>query len=415
MNFKKFTKNLSILLTAVMLSIAVWILAVTTTDPVEKRNYSRPIDLEVTGLDTALTITSDLPDQISLTLSAPDSVWSSDLNNTDIVRAIVDLSGLEAGNHSLPLNIQIDAKPVKIESYSPKEVDVRLEQLYSKDFIITLVQPSSPAIGYEAGAPELSVSTATVSGPASLMEQVVEVRATLDISQASEDISRNLELQALDENGVEVSGVSINPETIHVDIPITQRGGYRTISVNLKTNGVPASGYQTTGYQYSPRTVMVFSTDPDLIDELPGYIETEPVNLTDAIGDLEVSVPLAVPEGVTVVGESIIKVSVSISPIQGISTLPSLPVEIVGLSSDLQVTLSSDQVDIVLSGPLPTLENMNASTDVRVFIDLTNYVEGIYQFEPMVELTITGVLVESRQPEIIEVEITPLVEPTPTP
>ena len=41
--FKRFTKTLSILITAVMLAIAVWILAVTTTDPVEKRNYSRAV------------------------------------------------------------------------------------------------------------------------------------------------------------------------------------------------------------------------------------------------------------------------------------------------------------------------------------------------------------------------------------
>ena len=47
----KFTKNLPIFLTAVALAIAVWILAVTTTDPVEKRNYGRPVELEISGLD----------------------------------------------------------------------------------------------------------------------------------------------------------------------------------------------------------------------------------------------------------------------------------------------------------------------------------------------------------------------------
>lgn len=412
--FKDITKNLPILFTALILAIAIWVLAVTTTDPVEKRNYSRPVELEVSGLDPALLITSELPEQISMTLSAPASIWSSELSNANVVRAILDVSGLEAGNYTLPVNLQIDAQPVKVESYSPKEVEVRLEQLYSKDMAITLVQPSSPAIGYEAGAPKLSTSTAAVNGPASQVEKVAEVRATLDISQAKEDIDTDLELQALDENGLPVEDVTLSPEKVNVSMSISQRGGYRNVSIKVVTSGQIASGYRLTNISSNPLVVTVYAADPELVNNLPGYIETQPLNLTDAKEDLQVSLPLSVPSGITVVGESTIKVSVSVSPIQGSITLTNLPVEINGLLPDYEVRLSPDRVDVILSGPIPTLDQLTSS-DVRVLIDLTDYVEGVYQLEPLVELDVTGILVESKLPASIEVEILPLVEATATP
>ena len=412
--FKRITINLPILLTAVALAVAVWVLAVTTTDPVEKRNYSRPVELEVAGLNADLIVTSELPEQVSLTLSAPSSIWTSELSNANVVRAFLDLSGLEAGNYTLPVDLQIDAQPVKVDNYSPKEVEVRLEQLYTKDLSITLVQPSSPAVGYEAGAPKLSADTATVSGPSSQVEKVAEIRATLDISQAKEDIDRDLELQALDENGLPVDNVTISPEKVNVTMAISQRGGYRNVSVKVLTSGQIASGYRLTNISSNPLVVTVYSSDPELVNNLPGYIETQPLNLTDAQEDLQVSLPLAVPSGISVVGESTIKVTVSISPIQGSVTLTSLPVEIVDLLPDYNVILSPDRVDVILSGPIPTLDELTSS-DVRVLINLADYTEGVYQLEPLVELDVTGILVESKLPASIEVEILPVVEPTATP
>ena len=411
---KRYTKNLPILLTAVALAIAVWVLAVTTTDPVEKRNYSRPVELEVSGLDPQLTITSELPEQISLTLSAPTSIWTSELSNTNVIRAFLDVSGLEAGNYTLPIDLQIDAQPVKVDNYSPKEIEVRLEQVYTKDLSITLVQPSSPAVGYEAGAPKLSTDAATVSGPSSQVEKVSEIRATLDISQAKEDIDRDLELQALDENGLPVDNVIISPEKVNVTMAISQRGGYRNVSVKVVTSGQIASGYRLTNISSNPLVVTVYSSDPETVNNLPGYIETQPLNLTDAQEDLQVSLPLAVPSGISVVGESTIKVTVSISPIQGSVTLTNLPVEIVDLLPDYDVTLSPDRVDVILSGPIPILDELTSS-DVRVLINLADYTEGVYQLEPLVELDVTGILVESKLPASIEVEIMPVVEPTATP
>jgi hypothetical protein len=69
---------------------------------------------------------------------------------------------------------------------------------------------------------------------------------------------------------------------------------------------------------------------------------------------------------------------------------------------------------VILSGPIPTLDELTSS-DVRVLINLAGYTEGVYQLEPLVELDVTGILVESKLPASIEVEIMPVAEPTAAP
>ena len=74
----------------------------------------------------------------------------------------------------------------------------------------------------------------------------------------------------------------------------------------------------------------------------------------------------------------------------------------------MSAILSPDLVDIILSGPQRTLDELIPG-NVRIFIDLTDSEEGTYQLEPYVEINIQDVLVRSLLPATIEVEVTPLI------
>ncbi len=395
--------------TAIILAIAVWVLAVTSTDPVQRRSFGRPVEIEIIGLNSSLVITNEVPESVSLTLSAPASLWSSDLTASNAIRAIADLSGIQAGEHTIPINLQVNARPVKVESYTPDQIELTIEEIYTESFEIELIQPSSPAIGYEAGKPVLSKLTATVKGPASQVDKVTSVEAILDVSQAIEDIDINLDLRAVDENGLPVTGITINPPQVNVQVEITQRGGYRNLPVKVVTTGQPQSGFNLTNITNDPLIVTLFSTDPARVEELPGFIETVPLDLNNATEDLVVSLPLDLPVGVTVVGDPSVRVNVSITSIQGSRTLTEMPIETIGLEEGLQALFAPEMVDIILSGPIPTLDELIVG-NVRVFMDLSGLEEGTYQLAPAAEVNVQGVLVQSILPASVEVTISPATE-----
>ena len=258
----------------------------------------------------------------------------------------------------------------------------------------------------------MSATQAMVTGPASLVEKVQTVRAQLDISQANADIDRQVTLRAYDANGVAISNLTVTPEKVRVQMKIIQRGGYRTVTVKLVTSGQPAAGYRLTNITVSPLTVTVYSSDPRLISQLPGYIETQPVVLRGISAYQVFLVPLNVPAGISLVSESTARVSVSIAPIEGSLSLSNLPIELIGLSPELQAALSPDRVDVILTGPLPLLDKIT-SADVRVMIDLNDLLAGSYQIQPEVELSQENILLQSILPASIEVLLTPIPVVTP--
>ncbi|NMB61475.1 MAG: hypothetical protein GYA18_03955 [Chloroflexi bacterium] len=409
---KKLTRDLPTFLTAFILAITIWIMAVNATDPVDRRTYPQKVPVEIVGKDPELVITNEIPAQVTVSLSAPTSLWGTLIDNPELIHASIDLSKLAEGTYNIDVEVKISARPVKVEAVGPSSIEVVMEPLYSKYLPINLVQPSQPAVGYEAGEATMSSEFATVSGPSSLVANVTEVRAILDVSQANQDIDRNITLAAYDENGVIVEKVSIDPEQVHVAMPISQRGGYRNVTVKAIVTGQVASGYRLTNITVSPLTVTVYSADSQIVNNLPGYVETQPLNINGAGKDISESLPLNLPAGVSVVGESTIKISVTVSAIQGSITLNNQTIELVGLNPEYSISISPEIVDVILSGPLPLLDDLKAS-DVRVILDLTDLAPGTYQLNPRVEVDIPEILVESILPESIEVNIS--VPPTATP
>jgi len=409
-------QNLRTFLLALIMALAVWLSAVTAADPDEVRVYPRPIPLEVVGQDSRLVIVGSLPERVSVSLKAPRSTWDQ-LSATDgQVRAVLDLSGLGAGQHELSIQLQVKAQPVQVISVTPEMLEVNLEALATKTFPIQLSIRGEPAVGYAVGVTVITPREVTLSGPQSKVEQVARVWTDLNIAGLRQDVQSILTLRVLDAGGQTVTGLTVNPENAQVSIPITQQGGYRDIAVKVNVRGQVAGGYRLTNVSVFPPVLTVYSQNPALVNDLPGYIETEPLNLNGASDDVETRLPLVLPEGVSIVGEQTVRVQVGIAAIEGSLSLSDIQVDVLGLAPGLEAQISPSTLDVILTGPLPLLDSLTRD-EVRFVVDLTNLPIGTHQVVPQAELLINDVQVQSLNPATVEVIIQPAQTPavTPTP
>ncbi len=102
---------------------------------------------------------------------------------------------------------------------------------------------------------------------------------------------------------------------------INQRYGYRNVVVTVLVEGQVADGYRLTNTTVFPPLVTVFSSDPAIVNELPGYVNTVPLNLTGLKDDVDISLPLNLPEGVSVVDDrTSVLVRLSVAAVQ--SSMP---------------------------------------------------------------------------------------------
>jgi YbbR domain-containing protein len=416
LNFlRRAIKTLPTLLTAFLLALVLWIYAVTSTDPTESGTYATPIPIEIIGQDPALVRMGSLPATLTLKLSAPHSIWTDLNNQPGLIRAIVDLSGLGAGTHVLPVQVQIGTRPAQIESFSPATVEITLENLKSRTLPISLVTQGEVAVGYQVEAPTLSTDSVTITGPEVLVNQVAEVQAILDIGLSQQSITRTITLTAVDEVQSPVTGITISPNEVTVTQDITQRFGYRSVVVNVVVTGQVAQGYRLTNISVFPPAVTVYSADPSIVDSLPGYVQTEALDLVNATDDLDIFLDLSLPEGVSVVGgQETVLVRVGIAAIESSAAYSNMTVEVVGLASTLKAAIAPEEVTVIVAGALSMLDQLTID-GIRVTVDLTGLSPGTYQLTPNVEITIQNLRVESILPETVEVVISSALSPTPTP
>jgi YbbR domain-containing protein len=411
-------KNVNTVLLSLALAVAVWISAVVASDPNEECAEPKTAALELQGKVDELLVIGSLPQEVSVKMQAPASICRELESQPELVRAILDLSGVQSGQHELPVEVVLDTQPVRVLEVLPREVEIVLETIARVEKSVVVMVEGQPARGFQLETALVDQRLVEVSGPQSLVDQVSDVWAVIEVSGAQTTVSAQVELKAVDEDGQQVANVEISPGEARVTQGIVQSGGFRTVAVRVETIGQPGLGYRLTTIEVSPPTVTISSADPQQLDELPGFVSTQLLDLTELTDDEEFRLSLDLPLGVFVEGEQTVLVFVGIRAIEG-TTVMTVPVEFIGLTAGLDAQFSPEFVEVFLTGPVAILNELGED-DVRVFVDLTEFTSvGTYLVEVKVEILPDRIEVESKNPQTVEVtlvvELTPRAVPTDTP
>lgn len=400
---KRVLKLLPIFFTALILAVIVWISSVSSSDPNEVVSYTSPVPLTVLGQNPDYLITQQSASDLTITLKAPRSVHNQITRNFNQISARINLSGLTSGTYDLVPEVDMaNFRPVQVLEVSPAEISITLEQMATKNFDISLLQTGNLPISYEAGEAVLSSESVELLGPQSKVSEVNDVVASVDLSNTTTTITRVVELRPIDRRGNLVEGVSLNPTSVTVEVPIRQLVGYRNVFIKIVTTGTIAQGYHLTGLLVNPPNVTIYASDPALADEMPAFLDTTPINLSGAYEDFSMNVELQLQDGIVVVGNQQVTVEVGIEAIQSSTQFVGVPVEIINLDIGLTVNISPDIVDLYISGPMNLLEELTAD-NIRVTLDLSNRSPGTYQLSPEIFLNDDQLRLDSILPGTIEV------------
>ncbi len=400
---KRVFKLLPIFFTALILAVIVWVSSVSSSDPNEVVSYTTPVPLTVLGQNPDFLITEQSTSNLTITLRAPRSVHEQILRNFNQITAQINLSGLAAGTYDLVPEIDTaNFNPVQVLEVNPAEVNITLEKMATKILDITLLQTGNLPISYEADEATLSSETVELLGPESIINEVNDVVASIDLSSTTTTITRTVELRPLDRRGNVIEGVSLNPASITVEVPIRQLVGYRNVFVKIVTTGTIAQGYHLTSLVVDPPSVTIYTSDPALAEEMPSFLDTAPINLSGAYEDFNINVELQLQDGIVVVENPQVTVQVGIDAIQSSIQFVGVPVEIINMEVDLTVNISPDRVDLYISGPMNLLEELTAD-NIRVTLDLSDRSPGTYQLSPDVFLNDDELRLDSILPGTIEV------------
>ncbi len=394
-------RNLTALGLALALAVTIWVVAVTEEDPFEEKPFPDSVPITITGLPDGMMIVGNPRPTADLQIRAPRSVWAA--LSADQLHVYADLSNAPSGVLTVPLTAVVDNRDSRITGLTPQEIQLTLEQIVVRQIPIRLEISGDPATGYKAGEVTLSPLTASISGPASAADSVSELVARLSLNNAKQTITQDVDLTPINSAGRTVPGVTLEPRTVAVSLPVEQLGGYRDVAVKAIIEGQVVPGFRITNISISPLVVTLFSADPNIVASLPGFVETETIDINTARDDVEVRATLNLPPGVSLVGDQTVLIQINIAAIESSVTIQH-DLEIQGLGPGLSAAPSPASVDVILDGPLPTLDSLTHDS-IRVVLNLLGLPPGIHQVKPDVVVLPDGVRVQTILPATIEVLI----------
>lgn len=415
------------ILLAAGLAFALWAFVSFSQNPEELVSFP-DVPLQVVGLapDQLLVDSNGLPSpalpSVDITLRT-DRAQRNELRPVDI-RAVLDLSELGPGEHSVPVNVQATRSTISFSvptgGVEPASVVVRLEQVVTRTVPINLLINGNLPFSFERGEPQITslgveLNEVQVMGPQSRVARVAAAQATANIEQLRANYVAPLTLAAVDEGGRPVEGVSVSPAQVTVLIPITSVVGLKLVPVEPQIVGQPGPGYEVTAVEVEPPLISLTGSSGPLDDA--EVIGTQLLDISGIVRTLVRDVALILPPGTSArEGEpSQVRVTVRVAPINRPfqAQLPA-QVTLTGLSGGLLVSANPSVVIVTLSGPANALDAL-AAAPLRATVDVSGLGPGSYEL-PVNVILPDGVSLVGDPPTVtVSLRTTPTAMPTPMP
>jgi YbbR domain-containing protein len=396
--FGSLRANIGLGLLSLALAATLWAFVTEQENPSRTDFFPGAIPVETVNVPEGLAVAALSDAAVSVRVSAPEATWD-DLTIEDF-RAVADLSTAKARENTVTLRFESKRRRVDVLEVSPPRVTVTLEPVTTKVVPVTVKLIGAPPLGYATVPGKTTPGQVEVTGAESLVALVEEAVADVNVQGVRVPLDQVFTLVPRDGRGGDIEGVTLNPSTVEVVLPIVQREITQAYVVTPVLRGTPADGFNVTSVSVEPPFVVITGT----IEALQSLttVTTDEVDADGATSDVVRAAKLQLPPGVTVTGSETVTVRVSVSPAQGEITLGLTPT-IKGLEPGLRAELATTLVEVRVAGQIPVLRALSP-TSLAAVVDISGLREGEHVLP--VQVTVPpGVQVVGVEPATVTVTL----------
>ncbi len=314
------------------------------------------IPVEVRGYPDDTFLLTDVAPVTSIRYLAPSGVRPI----TSTFEAWIDISNIEPGSgpHSVPVNVESIDDRITVVGREPDRMTVNLDRLATRTVPVNVPQVAAPD-GLELGATAFEPKEVQISGPASVLDRVIEARANVLVQPGGIDVDQEVRLVPVDVLGDAVGQVNVEPATARVTIPVFSDRDSKTLTITPLVTGDPAPGFALLAAIATPQVVTVEGD----IDELEPLvrIETAPVSIGGLSSNQTIETTLALPTGVVALDVETVRVAISLRAVTETRTYQ-VGLNLVGARVDRRYTTSTDRVLITVGGSVAELDRLEGAS-----------------------------------------------------
>jgi YbbR domain-containing protein len=360
-----------------------------------QRTINVSVPVSAINQPAGLVLLSNLDSVTQVKFFAPQD--SAALNSSSF-RATVDLSNVDpkVGRVLVPVHVEPIDDRVQVLEVVPGRINIEVDQIASRS-VPVVVQKGPVPSGLDVRAPVLSTDTVTVKGPASEVRRVDRAEARIQIDPGGIDFDRDVELIPVDALGNELAPVDVEPTTVRVRIAVFTDRRTRSLPVKPNVTGTPAAGFEVASVGVQP---LVLTVEGDA-DQLAGLtsVDTAPISIGGATGNVSTTVGLALPTGVLPVGGESVRVTIGIRQVTATRTF-NAGIVLTGARSDRVYSLSTDQVLVTLGGSTADLDGLEGRS-FNVQAPVGGFEPGRHEVAVVANLPAGLTLVSASPPSIV--------------
>ena len=235
---------------------------------------------------------------------------------------------------------------------------------------VSVVQSGTLPENFEIKEIKLNPASMYIQGPKTLVDSIVTLQTSLDVSDYDKDFSKKLLIIPVDKNNEEVKGVSINQESVFAHAIVVK---VKTVPLSLNIPNTESDELRLSGYSLEPSEIVI-KGKPNIIDSVK-EIKTEIVDLASLVDTPNIKIKLILPTGIeTETPEVMLK-----STMEKVITKEfNISKESIKISEDGQMTDILDNVNIpdtIAINITTTEQNMKKidEADIIIYVEMQDY------------------------------------------
>lgn len=393
---KHLVNNPGLKVLSLLLSVILWMVVVKMADPDANKSFSVSVEILNKNVITEMGKVPGVvgnSDIAMFSITGPRSYVEK--MSSDDFKVTADLSQLD-------LNQDGDVKLVPIEITAKKNekwitimqrtvnLQITLEDLSEKKFVITPEVVGTPAEGCAIGAVEVVPNLLTISGPESIVSRISRVSAAINVDGVSSDVTDNVvpTLYDKDEKVIASDLLEMNQGFVIIKAKIL---GTKSVPIHCQVSGTPAEGYEYRGLEYAPETVLL-KGEASLLNSINAInIPEDVINIDGMREDTDVDIdlnPYLAEVGLSLVDETANRVAVRVLIEEKETKEFTLPVErinVAGLKEDHELTYSGTSVKISVRALKEDMDTLQTA-DINAALDVSELAAGVHTLQLNVTL-----------------------------
>lgn len=302
----KLTHNLGLKLASVFFAVVLWMVVTSINNPTTSgTHYNIPVTLLNAELITDSGQVYEVIDNTDVVgrvvIRAPRSVLAEIKDENIIATADVnELSSLDTITIKLSVN-NVSSKDIASITGSIDTLKLNIENKKSKALALKATTSGQVQDGYLVGEITPDQNMVRISGPQSVIDQIVKASVDVNVTGMTSDIVTNADIVFYDaeDNVIEdTSSITQNIKSVGMKVSIWQTAA---VPVNYNVSGKAASGYSATGeIAGNGETIKIAGKSNTIRNITSIEVPAEVLDITDQTEDYvaEIDIRQYLPDGV---------------------------------------------------------------------------------------------------------------------